>query len=344
VVSTFINPVVNPELSSRISLFNKTEPIELRSGASSAEIEAVIRAVYQQVLGNAYVMEEEYLVIPESRLKQGQDTVRDFVRQVAKSELYRSRFFDNCYRYRTIELNFKHLLGRAPDSFDEMQYHSAILDRAGFETDIDSYVDSDEYQQVFGDNIVPYYRGYKTQPGQSLLEFTNMLQLLRSASSSDKDLTSGNRPRLTRSLIQSRPYNAKQVRDASEILAEVFKPKPQPPVVALPVPAPAASEDLQQQYQAQKALIETLQQQLAELRPFAGVGSAITRQGQFASAALVETQFTSGRGIVVKTELEQQVEAQETQITNLREQIAEARSLAAVGEARLNKWRQRTFF
>jgi hypothetical protein len=98
---------------------------------SEAGFETIIRAVYRQVLGNAHVMESERLTVPESQFKQGRLSVREFVRQVAKSELYRSRFFDNCYRYRAIELNFKHLLGRAPATFDEMREHSAILDQAG---------------------------------------------------------------------------------------------------------------------------------------------------------------------------------------------------------------------
>jgi phycoerythrin-associated linker protein len=175
----------------------------------------VIRAAYRQVMGNAHVMESERLTVAESQLKRGELSVREFVRQLANSELYRSRFFDNCYRYRAIELNFKHLLGRAPDNFEEMRYHSTVLDESGFEADIDTYLDSDEYQTAFGETIVPYYRGYRTQPGQSMLEFTNLLQLLRSASSSDKNLATRNKPQLTRSLIQNSPYGKLKVRDVT---------------------------------------------------------------------------------------------------------------------------------
>ena len=202
-----------------------TDPIELCPGFSSEDADIVIRAVYRQILGNAHVMESERLQVPESQLKQGKLSVLEFIRFVAKSALYRTRFFDNCYRYRAIELNFKHLLGRAPSSFEEMRLHSTILDEAGFEVDIDSYLDSDEYQQIFGKAIVPYYRGHRTQTGQPMIGFTNMLQLLRSASSSDKDLVSGNRPQLTRSVILNRPYGINLPRDAKDILREVFKPK-----------------------------------------------------------------------------------------------------------------------
>ncbi len=143
-VSTFNNPVISCASQLGVSLFEETEPIELWPGFSSSEIEIVIRGVYRQVLGNAHLMESERLTAPESLLKQRDISVREFVRQVAKSELYRSRFFDNCPRYRFIELNFKHLLGRAPESYEEMTEHSQLLDRGGFEAEIDSYLDSSE--------------------------------------------------------------------------------------------------------------------------------------------------------------------------------------------------------
>lgn len=324
-------------------------PVELCLGASDADCEIVIRAIYRQVLGNAHIMESERLPVPESQLKRGEISVREFIRWVAKSELYRSRFVDTCYRYRSIELNFKHLLGRAPDTFDEMRYHSMVLDQEGFEADIDTYLDSDEYQQMFGEMIVPYYRGYKTQPGQSMLEFTNMLQLLRSASSSDKDLVS-NKPRLARSLILSRPFGIDLGRDVNDILADVFKPKDQPTAAAITSTAKMSEAEraLQRQYQEQEALIATLQTQLKELRPFASVGASVIRQGQFASAETVQSTAGGGSGAQQPSfgtsGLAQEVEEQATLIADLQRQVAEARSLSAIGEARLNRWRKRAFF
>jgi phycoerythrin-associated linker protein len=189
-----------------VGLFEDTPELELVSGCSTEEVESIIRAVYRQVLGNAYVMESERAIIPESQLKRGELSVREFVRAVAKSNLYRSRFFDTCPRYRFIELNFKHFLGRTPDGLEEMRVHSTILDTQGFEAEIDSYLDSDEYQNVYGENIVPYYRGYKTQPRQSMVGFTHMFALLRGASSSDlKGSLTGKAPALNKYVIQDIP-------------------------------------------------------------------------------------------------------------------------------------------
>jgi phycoerythrin-associated linker protein len=189
-----------------VSLFDETAPIEGVVGRSQEEVETVIQAVYRQVLGNAYVMESERLMVPESQFKRGELSVREFVRAVAKSELYRSRFFTSCARYRSIELNFRHLLGRAPLDLEEMRMHSTILDTQGFEGEIDSYIDSDEYQNTFGENFVPYIRGYKSEACQSMVQFTHTFQLVRGASSSSlKGDLAGISPKLNALVIQSTP-------------------------------------------------------------------------------------------------------------------------------------------
>lgn len=66
------------------------------TNGSEADKELIIRAVYRQVLGNQYVMSSERLQGPESLFKRGYLSVRELVRQVAKSGLYRAKFFENC--------------------------------------------------------------------------------------------------------------------------------------------------------------------------------------------------------------------------------------------------------
>ncbi|MDJ0602013.1 MAG: phycobilisome linker polypeptide [Crocosphaera sp.] len=198
--------VFGPASQLGVSLFEETPPVELVPGRSQEEVESVIRAIYRQILGNAYVMESERATIPESQFKRGELSVREFVRALAKSDLYRTRFFESCPRYRFIELNFKHFLGRTPDGLEEMRTHSTILDTQGFEAEIDSYLDSDEYQNAYGEYFVPYYRGYKTQPGQTMVSFTHMFAMLRGASSSDlKGSTAGKKPVLNQYVIQETP-------------------------------------------------------------------------------------------------------------------------------------------
>ncbi|NJP11384.1 MAG: photosystem I reaction center subunit XII [Leptolyngbyaceae cyanobacterium RU_5_1] len=189
-----------------VSLFDETPPVEWVSGRSDEEAESIIRAVYRQVLGNAYVMDSERQAVPESQFKRGEFSVREFVRAVAKSDLYRSRFFEGVPRYRAIELNFRHLLGRPPLDLEEMRSHSTILDTKGFDAEIDSYLDSDEYQTTFGENLVPYIRGYKTEACQSMVQFTHTFQLVRGAASSSlKGDLAGKTPKLNSLVILSTP-------------------------------------------------------------------------------------------------------------------------------------------
>ena len=82
-----------------------------------------MRAVYKQVLGNAQLMECDRLTSAESLLRNGDITVKGFVNLVAKSELYRSLFLESSSPYGLIELNYKHLLGRAPIGDFRTGYH-----------------------------------------------------------------------------------------------------------------------------------------------------------------------------------------------------------------------------
>ena len=86
-----------------VSLFDETPPVEWVPGRSVEEADVIIKAVYRQVLGNAYVMESERAVVAESQFKNGSYSVREFVRAIAKSDAYMSRFSD-CPRYRFVEL------------------------------------------------------------------------------------------------------------------------------------------------------------------------------------------------------------------------------------------------
>ncbi|QKQ77559.1 phycobilisome linker polypeptide [Nostoc sp. TCL240-02] len=176
--------------------FSDQSPVELRPNASKEDIERVIAAVYRQVLGNNYILASDRLESAESILRDGKNTVQEFVRQVAKSELYKTKFFYDNFQTRVIELNYKHLLGRAPYDESEVVYHLDLYQNKGYEADIDSYIDSAEYQSSFGENIVPYYRGFNTQTGQKTVGFSRIFQLYRGYASSDTSQLKGKSSRL----------------------------------------------------------------------------------------------------------------------------------------------------
>lgn len=186
------------------SAFSDAATLELRPNTTPQDVEAVILAVYQQVLGNPHLLSSDRLVIAESLLRDRKITVQEFVRQVAKSDLYKQKFFYSTFQSRTIELNFKHLLGRAPYDQSEIVEHMDLYESKGFEADIDAYIDSAEYQTYFGETIVPYYRDLVTTGvGQRSIGFPRLFQLYRGYASSDKAQFTGNAPQLVNDLARN---------------------------------------------------------------------------------------------------------------------------------------------
>jgi phycocyanin-associated rod linker protein len=185
------------------SAFDETAPVELRPNPTKESVEVVIRAVYRQLLGNDYIMASERLVVPESLLRDGKITVKEFVRQVAKSELYKTKFFYNNFHSRVTELNYKHLLGRAPYDQAEISSHLDLYEVSGYDADIDSYIDSEEYQAYFGESVVPYYRDLVTTGiGQRTAGFTRLFSLYRGYATSSRAQLQGNYPKLVTELAR----------------------------------------------------------------------------------------------------------------------------------------------
>lgn len=185
-MTTLLVPA-NLQAAGRLGLdaFDGTK-VELRPDWTESDLQAIFRATYRQVLGNEYVMKAERLTSAESLLRQGNLTVRDFVRAVALSELYKKKFFYPNNNQRFVELNFKHLLGRPPHDEQELAFHTRLVEDKGYDAEINSYFESEEYENKFGDNIVPYYVGFQVVPGSRTVGFTRMFQLYRGYANNDR--------------------------------------------------------------------------------------------------------------------------------------------------------------
>lgn len=188
-----------------LSAFDASSTFELRPDWTENELQTVFRAVYRQVLGNDYIMKAERLNSAESLLRQGSMTVREFVRAVAKSELYKNKFFYPNSNQRFVELNFKHLLGRPPYDEAELAYHTELCEDKGYDAEIDSHMDSIEYEQKFGNNVVPYYTGFMVGTGARTVGFNRMFRLYRGYASSDRGSVGGKSPRLMGELGRNQP-------------------------------------------------------------------------------------------------------------------------------------------
>nr|ARW68717.1 phycobilisome linker polypeptide [Palisada sp.] len=131
----------------------------MKSSLSIDEKQLVIRACYRQIferdISKAYSLDFKNF---ESQLKTGQLSVKEFVRCLGKSFIYRQQFNQPFVNSRVVELSLKHFLGRGLSSIEEFQKYFSILSSRGLDGLIDSLVNSEEYADYFGEETVPYLR------------------------------------------------------------------------------------------------------------------------------------------------------------------------------------------
>jgi phycoerythrin-associated linker protein len=83
-----------------------------------------------------------------------------------------------------------HFLGRPPASQAEISEHIVRCVAEGYDAEIDSYLNSDEYQARFGENVVPYNRGANTEVGQTQVTYNRMFALDRGPAQVSSAVTS----------------------------------------------------------------------------------------------------------------------------------------------------------
>jgi phycobilisome rod-core linker protein len=133
--------------------------------SSDFELKQIIWAGYRQIFSEHLILEKYRQPFLESQLKNRAISVREFIRGLAKSEVYRDLVAATNDNYRLVDITFKRLLGRATYGKDEQIAWSIVIATKGLTGFIDAVVDSEEYRQNFGDDIVPYQRRrYKDRP------------------------------------------------------------------------------------------------------------------------------------------------------------------------------------
>lgn len=132
----------------------------MKPGLSATEKNDVVKAAYRQLferdITRAYSLSVSDL---ESKVKNSEISMKEFVRRLAKSPLYRKNFFDPYINSRALELAFRHILGRAPSSREEVRHYFSVVSSGGLTALVDALVDSKEYGDYFGEETVPYLRG-----------------------------------------------------------------------------------------------------------------------------------------------------------------------------------------
>tara|TARA_Y100001968_G_C19290258_1_gene683849 strand:+ start:86 stop:868 length:783 start_codon:yes stop_codon:yes gene_type:complete len=144
-----------------------------------------LNALYKNIFGNISLMESERPIDIERKLRNGDITIREFTRKVCKSNIYKKFYFENSSQYKSILLRYKHILGRPILNQDEVRQSSNILNELGFEAHIDWLIDSEEYNNYFGEDIVPYMRSWNSSVGLKTRTFLETSYITKSFANSD---------------------------------------------------------------------------------------------------------------------------------------------------------------
>ena len=123
---------------------------------SLTEMNELIDAAYRQIFFYAFRADRERFL--ESQLRDNQITVRDFIRGLLLSETFYNSFYSKNSNYRFVEQCIQRVLGRDVYNEREKIAWSIKVATKGIEGFVDELLDTDEYMENFGYDVVPYQR------------------------------------------------------------------------------------------------------------------------------------------------------------------------------------------
>jgi phycobilisome rod-core linker protein len=123
---------------------------------SSADKNELIEAAYRQIFFHAFKSDRQIAL--ESQLRNGQITVRDFIRGLLLSETFKNSFYEKNSNYRFVEQCVQRVLGRDVYSEREKIAWSIVVATKGIKGFVDQLLSCDEYLENFGYDTVPYQR------------------------------------------------------------------------------------------------------------------------------------------------------------------------------------------
>ncbi len=123
---------------------------------SPTDMNELIDAAYRQIFFHAFKWDREPFL--ESQLRNGQITVRDFIRGLLLSKTFYNSFYEKNSNYRFVEHCVQKVLGRDVYSEKEKIAWSIVVATKGIQGFVDQLLNSDEYLQNFGYDTVPYQR------------------------------------------------------------------------------------------------------------------------------------------------------------------------------------------
>ena len=151
----------------RVSSDEDARAIALDIAADANNLDTVIESAYRQIFFHAFKTDREPFL--ESQLRNGQITVRDFIRGLCLSETFQRSFYNLNSNYKVVRHLVEKVLGRKTHGQSEEISWSIVLATKGVRGMVDALLDSEEYLDNFGYDTVPYQRN-RVLPGRELGE------------------------------------------------------------------------------------------------------------------------------------------------------------------------------
>lgn len=131
---------------------------------SAASSDEQIEQAYRQIFFHAFKVDREPVL--ESRLRNGQISMREFVRGLLHSSKFRNDFYRCNSNYRMVDQIVGRVLGRPVHGQQERIALSILIAQHGITGLADHLLDSGEYREAFGDDTVPHQRS-RVLPGRA---------------------------------------------------------------------------------------------------------------------------------------------------------------------------------
>ena len=121
-----------------------------RGGADiRSDLDQLIEQAHKQIFFHAMQSDRDPNL--ESQLRSGTITMRDFIRGLLLSERFQQGYFQCSSNYRMVDQVVGRVLGRPVYGEGERMAWSILIAEKGFTAFVDAILDSDEYQQAFGE-------------------------------------------------------------------------------------------------------------------------------------------------------------------------------------------------
>ena len=133
-------------------------------------VDEQIEQAYRQIFFHAFKVDREPML--EMQLRNGDISVREFVRGLLLSRKFREGFYRCNSNYRVVEQVVGRVLGREVHGNQERIAWSIVIANQGLEGFVDALLESPEYMDAFGTDEVPYQRSRVLAGGVAPVSWT----------------------------------------------------------------------------------------------------------------------------------------------------------------------------